>query len=241
MSQTSGAAAGSPVSARLPSTGRAVLLLALFVIIGVVILQAIDDTSATLTSSSTDEVRTQAAAPLDDGPADAIVPAPTPAPVAITRPPSEVKVLVTNGTTVNGAASRVAGRLQPVGYQLLRPNNTTAPALQSAVQFAPGFQAEAQAVATSLGIPVAAVQALPIPAPVTDLQGSNVLVIVGSDLSGQAANPAPAAAAGNGAEAGASAPAASGAGGSAITPQQPAGVGNPATDGPLTRNSPAAR
>jgi hypothetical protein len=98
------------------------------------------------------------------------------------RPASEVKVLVANGVGVSGAASKVAGSLQPIGYELMKPGNTVNREELSQIQFAPGYATEAQAIAVTLGLPPASVQPLPAQAPVTNLQGSNVLVIVGNDL-----------------------------------------------------------
>lgn len=178
MSQMSGVA-GDGFSApgqRAISSGRAVLLLALAVVLSVVLLQALDDSPTGLTTTAQEST---------PAPQEATPAADTPAVAPQVRTPSEVNVLVANGTTVNGAANKVAGRLQPIGYKLLKPGNTATPSTTSVVQYVPGYQAEAQALATSLGISSSAVQAMPNPAPIADLQGANVLVIIGNELAGQ--------------------------------------------------------
>ena len=51
---------------------------------------------------------------------------------------------------------------------------------KSAVYYAAGAQADAQAVATALGLDPSVVAAMPSPPPV-DLAGATVLVVIGSD------------------------------------------------------------
>ncbi len=179
MSQMSGTATGGPGGqmARTPSsTGRAVLLLAVAVIMGVWLLHALDDTVDTTTAATTTKTNT----PQEQS--AAVVPTTIPPATMPARSPSEVKVLVSNGTGVNGVASKVAGRLQPIGYQLLKPNNTVNKEAVSSVAYIAGYEAEAQGVATSLGIATSSVRAIPNPSPVADLQGAQVLVIVGNEL-----------------------------------------------------------
>jgi hypothetical protein len=54
------------------------------------------------------------------------------------------------------------------------------------VYYTEGFQAEAQAVAASLGAPAEAVQPMPTPPPVADIQGAQVLVVLGPDIAAPA-------------------------------------------------------
>ena len=159
-------------NAKAASSGRAALLLAVFVLLGVALLNALDDREALDATKAS----APAAAPTPLAPAPPALPATAP------RLPSEVKVLVANGLGVSGAGSRLASRLQPLGYQLLKPGNTTNKETASSVQYIVGYQAEAQQVANSLGLPAMAVQPLATQPPVADMQGAHVVVIVGNEL-----------------------------------------------------------
>lgn len=177
MSQISTMAGDGQSHASKAPTGRAVLLLAVAVILGIALLHELDDTTASI---SGDEAAQQATQQTQQGASQLAQSTTSTIPL---RTPADIKVLVANGTNVNGAAAKVASRLQPVGYQLLKPGNTTRnDYTASGVQYAEGFQAEAQALATALGIPAASVQPIPLPAPLTDLQAANILVVVGNDL-----------------------------------------------------------
>ncbi len=213
MSQTATSNEGTTQAAKAATTGRAVLLLALFVVLAVALLNALDDPAADTT------VVRAAAAPAPAAPVAATVPPPVTVP---TRSPSEVKVLVANGVGVNGAASRVASRLQPIGYLLVTPGNTTTPSPVSGVAFTEGYQPEAQALATSLGLPTTAVQPFN-PTLVADAQGANLVVVVGNDLA--AAPPASTATPGQ---------AAVGATGATGAATSPAGRAGTTTNTPVT-------
>lgn len=171
MSEMTGMTAGGGVASKPSNTGRAILLLAIAVVLGVALLHELDNGNGETALSSK---------PAAQATETTLAP-PTPTTLAL-RSPAEVKVLVANGVGVAGAASKVAGRLQPIGYQLAKPGNTTNKETVSAVHFAAGYQAEAMALATSLGLPSSAVTPLPNPAPVSDMQGSSVLVVIGNDL-----------------------------------------------------------
>jgi hypothetical protein len=101
------------------------------------------------------------------------------------RPPSSVKVLVANGTSVGGAATRFSDKLHTAGYNTLAATNTTARGVTATiVYYEPSFQKEAAAAAAQLGAPATAVQPMPAQPPVASLNGANILVIVGQDLAG---------------------------------------------------------
>lgn len=180
MSQVSGVAEGGTgagtngnggkPSATQSAPGRAVFLLAFFVVLGVGLLHELDKPKA---SAQLNETKTAQVAQSGVTSSSTTQPA---------RTPAEVKVLVANGVGVAGAATRVSGRLSPVGYQLLKPSNTVATQTASAIYFAPGYQAEAEGVGTTLGIPASGVMALPTQPVVGDLQAANVVVVVGNDL-----------------------------------------------------------
>jgi hypothetical protein len=97
------------------------------------------------------------------------------------RAPSEVAVLVANGTGIKGLGSQNADALKALGYNTLEAVDATKALDASAVQYAEGYQTEAQAIALTLGLQPAAVQALNSP-PVPDTAGVNVFVLLGADV-----------------------------------------------------------
>jgi hypothetical protein len=159
------------------SAARGAGLIGLAVIIGIVLLQVIDDgtsgpigdggavtagSSGTTTttgagSSSTTTTTTTAAAPV--------------------HPPAEVAVLVLNGSGRPGAAMTQSNALKSKGYQTKTP--TDAPQRTgNIVYFTPGYDRECTTVAASVdGAPK--VEAIPSPPP-TGSEGANCVVILGT-------------------------------------------------------------
>jgi LytR cell envelope-related transcriptional attenuator len=163
---------------RRTSPARGVALIATAVIIGLFVLRNGFETQdpsdvAPVVADTTDT--TAAGTPGTEATTDTTA---APAP----RPPAEVTVLVANTTGVGGAAGGLSENLKGKGYVTAAPTDAQ-PALQTTqVLFVEGFQAEAQAVAAALGAPAESVVAMPNPAPVPDLAGAQVLVMLGSDL-----------------------------------------------------------
>ena len=105
------------------------------------------------------------------------------------RDPSEVAVLVLNGTAGDDGQplKQVAGRgtdlLKTNNYITKDPKNSSVPG-PSAVYFAEGFEAEARVVAEVMGAAdvAAVVMAIdPAAPPIADLQGANIVVQIGND------------------------------------------------------------
>ena len=98
--------------------------------------------------------------------------------------PSEVRVLVVNGTTVSGAAGSVNNDLIALGYNGLTPTNTNpiGAATATAVYYGPGYELDARQLAQSLNAPPTAVEPLPAEVPVDDLLEADVVIILGPDL-----------------------------------------------------------
>ena len=94
------------------------------------------------------------------------------------HPPAEVKVLVLNASNVRGAGGRAADVVRRAGYNVLAPDNTRAVS-RSTVEFAPGFDADAAAVAALLDLGLSSVQPL---TSVANVRDANVVVFVGPDL-----------------------------------------------------------
>ena len=98
--------------------------------------------------------------------------------------PSEVRVLVVNGTTTSGAAGTVNNELIALGYNGLSPTNTNpiGAAEATKVYYADGFELDARQLAQSLNAPATSVEPLPEDVPVDDLQEAHVVIILGPDL-----------------------------------------------------------
>ncbi len=152
---------------------RGVVLVAVAVVLGFFILRAIDDTGAGPSLEPAGDAAgstTESTAP----PASE-----TTAPQA--RPPAEVVVLVANASGVQGAAGEQSELIAGGGYQTLPAANAENQVEATQVLPVAGFEAEAAALATAIGAPEGAVQAMPDPPPV-DIAGANILVLLGPDL-----------------------------------------------------------
>ena len=164
------------------STGaRGAVLLAIAVVLGIVLLNAFDRVPSSVDVDSIDGLSTSTT--------KAAGPAVTAAPVvtSTTRParaPGDVTVLVANGTDVRGLAGLTANALKGIGYNTLSPSDTSRAVDVTKVQFSPGYDVEARAVAATLGVAPTAVEAAsPGNAPpVADTLGANLVVILGADI-----------------------------------------------------------
>jgi hypothetical protein len=159
---------------------RAVALVVVGVTLGVVLLHSIGRAPAGSVVSVTPTSTPSTTAP----------PATTTT-TAAARPPAQVKALAANGTKTSGAANKVADTLRKAGYNVLAPTNATTSAQSSSVYYVPGFLSEAGAVAAALGLAPTAVMPLPTPSPVANMNGAEVVVVVGPDLAGQGAPATP--------------------------------------------------
>lgn len=161
------------------SVARGAILVAVALVIGVLLLR--DDDSATTqvavgsdTAGEIDDTEPEDGGEED---ADATTTTTTEAP----RPAAEVKVLVANGSGVNGAAGGTTDALEALGYVTGTPANAER-VPTTVVYFTTGFEAEATALAEAIGAAEDAVTPMPAVAPVDDLQLANVLVHLGPDL-----------------------------------------------------------
>jgi hypothetical protein len=163
--------------------GRAVALLAIAVLIGVVLLRHDGTSSGRIVSSSQTTVPPTTPKPSNT----------TPSSVAHTtttsstplRAPQDIKVLVANGTSTNGLASTVKSKLQGEGYQTLTSTNSSEQVTATILYYRPGYQNEAAALAEFLTLSPTAVQAMPAQAPVSNpaaVDGANIIVVAGPDV-----------------------------------------------------------
>lgn len=161
---------GEPPVSRI-ALGRALVLLVVAVVVGVLCLQvgARPPAPATTAPGATTTTTTPAAGTTTTSTTAA---APNPA----------VKVLVANGGAVNGAAGFFASKLQAAGWTTLTPTNAT-PVTASGVYYATGQQASAAEVASEVGLASSAVHPIATAPPVQGTTGVGVLLVVGPDLS----------------------------------------------------------
>lgn len=125
-----------------------------------------------------------------DGDGTTSTPAPTqPDGTPATRVPGEVTVWVLNGGGPTGTATNGTQVVANGGYLTVPADNAPQDVPQSIIYFVDGYQADAAAVATLLGFGADRVQALPNPPPVPngDIQGANVLAVLGPDFGQQPA------------------------------------------------------
>jgi hypothetical protein len=154
---------------------RGVVLVVVAVAIGLLLLRD-DDSAATQAALGTQGGgQADTTVPADDDPESTTT---TTAPL---RPPSEVKVLVANGSGVNGAAGGATDALEALGYVTGAPANAER-VPSTVIYFTEGYQPEAEALAEATGAPAEGVTPMPAVAPVDDLQLANILMVIGPDL-----------------------------------------------------------
>ncbi len=160
---------GSP----LP-VGKVAVLLALFVVATAVLVGQVHPPATATGGGSTSTTATGApGAPTTTAPGATTV---------ATTPPSQVAVLVANGSTVSGEATRIAAQLHAAGWNTLAPVNTATNVSSSAVYYASGFQPSAASIASALGIPATRVLPLSASVPVSSVAGADVVVVIGPDV-----------------------------------------------------------
>lgn len=155
---------------------RAALLLSAAVLLGLILLRQFDSGGVAFNES----VDTGSPATTDRSPTVSVIPPTTSRPL---RPPAEVKVLAANGTSVSGLAGKTTEFLRQNGYNVLAPSDTSRPIETSMVEFRQDFEAEARAVAQLLQLPASAVRPLESEPPVADTRSTDILVLIGNDLS----------------------------------------------------------
>jgi hypothetical protein len=108
-------------------------------------------------------------------------------------PVSSVKLTVLNGTGISGVAKKWSDKLKAnPGYNTLAPDNATKNVTASEIYvITPGYEAEAQALARTVGLPSTAVNpTVPAPAsapiPAGDREAANLVLVIGPDLAAKA-------------------------------------------------------
>jgi hypothetical protein len=185
------------------SVGRAVVVLALFVVAVAVLVavgtrpsvsgvpssaQTTVPTSTTTTAPGAATTTTAAAAPTTTTTAAGHHRTGAHATTTTTIAPASVSVVVANATKTTGLAAHYTSVVGGTGYQMKTPIDATTSETTSAVYYAPGFQQPAAAIATAVGAKPTQVLPLTSAAPVTGVTGIDVVVVIGSDLAATAAS-----------------------------------------------------
>jgi uncharacterized membrane protein YgcG len=173
-SSPSGHDDGSFAQEARTQTLKAVILIVVAVLVAVLLLHRQPSSSTT--------VATKPKAPVTTAP----VPT-TPTTTPVTIPPAQVKVLVLNGTLKGSLAGDLSTKLKASpGYNTLIPDNTTTAVTTSTVYAVTSqYTAEAQAIASQLGLPASQVVTnLPANVPIARAEQTeaNVIVVIGPDL-----------------------------------------------------------
>ncbi len=157
--------------------GRAVLVLALFVVATVLLLGLIHSPStnsakgtttgstSTTPSSTTAMTSSQGAHPTTTG----------------AHPPGTVPVLVANASGASGEAASVTNQLQVGGWAMQPPVNASARVPTSHVYYVAGQQQAASSIASALHLPASAVVPYTTAAPISSIGTAEVVVVVGAD------------------------------------------------------------
>ena len=164
------------------SAARGAALIGLAVIIGVVLLQVIDTGEGpssgggtvvgggtTTTTAGTASSSTTTAAGGSTTTAKATGPI---------KQPGQLKVVVLNGSGVNGAAGTLSKQLAAKGYQMGTPATAATKRVGTITACTAGLDREAAALATAVG-PAAKTDAFPTPAPAAATT-ANCIVVIGS-------------------------------------------------------------
>jgi hypothetical protein len=161
--------------------GRAVIVLAMFVLATVLLLRVTHLSATTsATTSATGSATTSATGSASTTPTTTHPSSPTTTTTA--HPPSSVPVLVANASRVSGAAATVTNQLQVGGWAMQPPVNASAQVPTSHVYYVAGQEQAATQIAKSLHLPASAVVPYTTAAPITSIGTAEVVVVVGPDL-----------------------------------------------------------
>ena len=105
-------------------------------------------------------------------------------------PPAQLKIVVANGSGERGLAAKTKNQLAFVGYSNAVATDTTQDVTTSVVYVASGLEADAQTVASVIGMDASRVAPMPDPTtiPVASVGDAKVIVLLGPDAPNAAAN-----------------------------------------------------
>lgn len=103
------------------------------------------------------------------------------APIVVVKSPQELTVRVGNGTRTSGAAAKVSEQLAAQGYTTRTPTDAKVNDVAATTVYYRGpYQAEAEVLATAIGLSAGEVLPITDPAPI-EPDGAELVVIVGAD------------------------------------------------------------
>jgi hypothetical protein len=148
---------------------RAVLLLVVFVVLGVVLLQAFSRSPGVVVGAPVTTTTTTA---------------PRATTTTTTAPHSATTVVVANATDVNGMAKQFSEQLTAQQWAVGTPVTAASQVPTSTIYYATGEQQQALEIANELGLKPDQVAALnsSVPVPSTSITGTDVVVVIGQDL-----------------------------------------------------------
>ena len=163
---------------------KALVLIVVLVVVGVVILAKSTSTKSTRTAGTTHGTTARSTPSTT-----ALAPTTT----TSLLPAAQVKVQVLNGLLTGSLASQWNQKLKSqFSYQTGLPDNATTKTTASAIYIlTPGYQSEAYQLAANVGLPSAAVNTtVPAPAtapiPAAERTTANLVLVIGQDLAGTA-------------------------------------------------------
>lgn len=162
------------------SNARGLIVLAVALVVGFLLLWSWGPDTSSSDASSNGVGSPATTAPLDSG--ATTTEATTTTTAGSSRAPSEVSVIVLNGSGQTGAAGTNSTTVGESGYTMLTPGNAPAGTDTTIVYYADGYQEDAIAVAGILGKGTDAVK------PLTDASlggaegDADVVVVLGSDI-----------------------------------------------------------
>jgi hypothetical protein len=160
-----------------PGVGaKGIVLVAAALLVGIVLLNKFDDSSVPFTPRVNVQSGTTTTRRL---PSVSIVPSTT---LRAPRSPADVKVLVANGTSTTGLATKTADFLRRSNYNSLSPTDATKNLDATIVAYRADYESEARVLAQLLQVPLSAVRPLDDNTPVSDNRGADVVVVAGSDI-----------------------------------------------------------
>jgi len=104
-------------------------------------------------------------------------------PAVVTTPPSSLEVVVGNASGTPGRAKTTSEKLSPLGYTNIQYKEATTTSPVTVVYYAPGFDADALALAQLMGLTDDRAQAMPAQSPLKEpVPTAALTVLVGSDF-----------------------------------------------------------
>ncbi len=153
---------------------RGALLIGLAVIVGIVLLQVVDNGSSGPAKSG--GAKAGATSTTKAASSTTAAPPTTAANAGPVKPPAQVRVLVLNGSGVTGAAKAKTNALRALGYNTLTPTDTST-RTGTVAECKAGFEREAQELVKAVGT-TAKVVAFPTPPP-PNTDNVDCIVIIG--------------------------------------------------------------